>query len=175
MLNKINNTEFEFKRIFYSNEYLLHLWIVQFQALTITIQLWLQLHHISHLQFTSLHITHTRIYLQLHSSLNPASEQSAKIFTNAVKLKKKYFCNIKWNMIFENMICLSYLGCSSSFKFEFIIHEQLVTYTVYYCICHKAMHVDIYTWLIYRDRRAQVKPKWKTGFNSRAIYSKSRD
>ena len=38
--------------------------------------------------------------IQLHSSLNPASEQSAKIFTNAVKLKKKYFCNIKWNTIF---------------------------------------------------------------------------
>ena len=35
-------------------------------------------------------------------------------------------------MIFENMICLSYLGCSSSFNFEFIIHEQLLTCTVCY-------------------------------------------
>ena len=47
-------------------------------------------------------------------------------------------------MIFENMICLSYLGCSSSFKFEFILYEQLVTYTVYHCICHKAVHTDIH-------------------------------
>ena len=61
LLNKINITDFEFKRIFYSNKYLLQLRIVQFQASTITIQLWLQLHHISYLQFTSLHITHTHI------------------------------------------------------------------------------------------------------------------
>ena len=47
-------------------------------------------------------------------------------------------------MVFGNNFCLSYLGCSSSFKFEFIIHEQLVTYTVYYCICHKDMHIDIH-------------------------------
>jgi DNA-binding IclR family transcriptional regulator len=26
-------------------------------------------------------------------------------------------------MVFENFICLSYLGCSSSFTFEFITHE----------------------------------------------------
>ena len=47
-------------------------------------------------------------------------------------------------MDFENIICLSYLGCSSSFKFEFIIHEQLVTCTVYHCTCHKAVHIDIH-------------------------------
>ena len=33
-------------------------------------------------------------------------------------------------MIFENMICLSYLGCSSSFTFEFIIHEQCDMHSV---------------------------------------------
>ena len=33
-------------------------------------------------------------------------------------------------MDFENMICLSYLGCSSSFKFEFIIHEHCDIHSV---------------------------------------------
>ena len=115
LLNKINNTEFEFKRIFYSNKYLLQFWIVyKFKLSLFTIQLWYKFNYITILHIiTSLHITHTHIYLQLYSSLNPASEKSAKIFTNVVKLKKKYFCNIKWNMIFENTICLSYLGCSS--------------------------------------------------------------
>ena len=48
-------------------------------------------------------------------------------------------------MNFENNICLSYLGCSSSFNFEFIIHEQLVTCILYHYTCHKAVHTDLYT------------------------------
>ena len=33
-------------------------------------------------------------------------------------------------MDFENIICLSYLGCSSSFTFEFITHEQCDMHSV---------------------------------------------
>ena len=151
LLNKINYTEFEFKQKFYSNKYLLQfLYSTNFKlspyTTSITIQFLItsQFHiHIAPHYISLIHSTRTD--LQLHSNVNSASEQSAEIYIDAVKLKIKYFCSIKQNVDFENNICLSYLGCSSSFNFEFIIHEQLVTYIVYYCICHKAVHTDIYT------------------------------
>ena len=67
-------------------------------------------------------------------------------------------------MDIENIICLSYLGCSSSFKFEFIIHEQLVTYTVY------QYTLDWFT----GTGEHKVKPKYMDRFNSGAINSKIR-
>ena len=70
-------------------------------------------------------------------------------------------------MDFENIICLSYLGCSSSFKFEFIIHEQLVTYTVYHCICHKAMHTDLH--LIELQGQVSACQTQNAGFNTSEI------
>ena len=50
-------------------------------------------------------------------------------------------------MDFENNICLSYLGCSSSFDSEFITHEQLVTCTVY--MPQGRAHRYMYIHLIY--------------------------
>ena len=148
--NRTSYTDFEFKQKFYSNKYLLQflnstnfnlsLYIYNFNTILITSRFTFTFDLTTYHSFTQL-----VFYLQLHSNMNPASEQSAKINIDAVKLKRKYFCSIKQNMDFENNICLSYLGCSSSFNFQFIIHEQLVTYTVYHCICHKAMHTNMYT------------------------------
>ena len=116
LLNKINNTEFEFKRIFYSNKYLLQFWIVyKFKLSLFTIQLWYKFNYITILhQHLTTYYSHSYFVFNFKSSFwIQHLSKSAKIYTNAVKLKKKYFCNSKIKDDFKNMICLSYLGCSS--------------------------------------------------------------
>ena len=74
-------------------------------------------------------------------------------------------------MIFENMICLSYLGCSSSFTIEFIIHEQCDMHSVSLYMPQGRAHrytLDNAT----GTGEHKVKPKYKDRFNSGAIYLK---
>ena len=65
-------------------------------------------------------------------------------------------------MDFENIICLSYLGCSSSFTFEFIIHEQCDMHSVSLYMPQGRAHR--YTLDNITGTGVQkVKPKIKTG------------
>ena len=115
--NRTSYTDFEFKQKFYSNKYLLQSWIVQIHALTIHIHFWLHHDYITNIftLITSLHITHTRILSSTAFRFESSIWVICKNILKRSKIEREIFLKFERNDDFENIVCLSYLGCSSSF------------------------------------------------------------
>ena len=71
--------------------------------------------HITFTLITSLHITHTRILSSTAFRFESSIRVICKNILKRSKIEREIFLKFERNDDFENIVCLSYLGCSSSF------------------------------------------------------------